>query len=278
MISTVILTFNEEVNLPRCLDSLKWCDDVLVVDSFSTDSTLQIAAEYGAREMQRHFIDFADQRNFALEHGDLKYDWVLHLDADEVLPPELAQEMSERTASTKKDAFRVSSKLIFRGKFLRHAGLFPWYQVRLGRREKLRFIQVGHGQRETLGSEVIGTLANSLLHFPFEKGLYDWVEKHNRYSSAEARTNIATPLDCATWQAALGTGRDERRRALKRIFSRLPCRPVIRFLYMFLIKGGILDGAEGLLYCRLLAWYEFLISAKMYELKKSNRLPMGSEA
>lgn len=267
MISTVILTLNEEVNLARCLDALAWCDDVLVLDSFSTDRTSAIAKERGARILQRKFDDFASQRNFALDAGELKHDWVFHLDADEVTPPELAQEMLERTASAVKDAFRVSSKLFFHGKFLRHAGLFPWYQVRLGRRDKLRFVQVGHGQREVLAPEMIGTLTNSLLHFPFEKGLYDWVEKHNRYSSAEARANMQTSLDADTWRAVLSAGTDERRRALKRIFAHLPFRPMIRFLYMFLAKGGILDGAEGFLYCRLLAWYEFLIVAKTYEMK-----------
>jgi glycosyltransferase involved in cell wall biosynthesis len=267
VISTVILTFNEEVNLPRSLEALSWCDDVLIVDSFSTDSTLQIAAKHNVRVVQRPFVDFSDQRNFASEHGNLKHDWIFHLDADEVVTPELAQEILATTATTKKEAFRVSSKLIFNGKFLRHAGLFPWYQVRLGRRAKLRFIQVGHGQRETLKPELIGTLSNSLLHFPFQKGLYDWVEKHNRYSSAEARANVETPVDPGTWRATLRAGTDERRRALKRIFSRLPCRPLLRFFYMFLIRGGILDGPEGLTYCRLLTWYEFLITAKMYEMK-----------
>ena len=183
MISVIILTHNEETNIARCLDSVSWSDDILVVDSFSDDRTVEIAKRHGARVIQRAFEDFSSQRNFASEQGNLKHEWVLHLDADEVVTPELRAELP-RAMFGDKDAYRVSSKLIFCGKFLRHAGLFPWYQVRFGRKQALRFKQVGHGQRETLEPGRIGTLKSSLLHFNFSKGLCDWIEKHNRYSTA----------------------------------------------------------------------------------------------
>jgi len=268
MISVVILTLNEELNLPRCLDAISWCDDVLIVDSFSSDATLRIAAERGVRVVQRAFDSFARQRNFALDHCELKHEWIFHLDADEVMTPALSAEILGCIGATDKDAYRVSSKLMFKGKFLRHAGLFPWYQVRLGRRDKLRFTQVGHGQREQLPANKIGTLKNSLLHFPFEKGLQDWIEKHNRYSTAEARQNV---YGCANEDFRLldllSTETDRRRRAAKKIFSRLPCRTTIRFIYMYLFRGGILDGKAGFTYCRLLAWYEWLIVLKEREVK-----------
>ena len=272
MISVVILTLNEELNLPRCLDAISWCDDVLIVDSFSSDATLRIAAERGVRVVQRAFDSFARQRNFALDHCELKHEWIFHLDADEVMTPALSAEILGCIGATDKDAYRVSSKLMFKGKFLRHAGLFPWYQVRLGRRDKLRFTQVGHGQREQLPANKIGTLKNSLLHFPFEKGLQDWIEKHNRYSTAEARQNV---YGCANEDFRLldllSTETDRRRRAAKRIFSRLPCRTTIRFIYMYLFRGGILDGKAGFTYCRLLAWYEWLIVLKEREVKARAR-------
>src|SRR5947199_3942142 len=186
MISVVILTLNEELNLPRCLQAISWCDDVLIVDSFSSDATLRIAAEHGIRVVQRAFDNFAAQRNFAVEHCELKHEWIFHLDADEVMTPDLSAEILRCIGSTNKDAYRVSSKLMFQGKFLCDAALFLSYQVRLGRRGKLLFRQVGHGQREQMSSNAIGTLKNSLLHFPFEKGLEDWIEKHNRYAAAEA--------------------------------------------------------------------------------------------
>src|SRR6516164_3929960 len=272
MISVVILTLNEELNLPRCLEAISLCDDVLLVDSFSSDATLKIAAEHGARVVQRAFDNFAGQRNFAVEHCELKYEWVFHLDADEVMTPELLAEILGCITETDKDAYRVSSKLMFDGKFLRHAGLFPWYQVRLGRREKLRFTQVGHGQREQLPSDKIGTLKNSLLHFPFEKGLDDWIEKHNRYSTAEARQNVYGYVDDDVPKLDLfSIATDRRRRAAKNIFRRLPCRATIRFIYMYLFRGGILDGKAGFTYCRLLAWYERLIVLKEREIRAHAR-------
>jgi glycosyltransferase involved in cell wall biosynthesis len=272
MISVVILTLNEELNLPRCLEAISWCDDVLIVDSFSSDATLRIAAEHGVRVVQRAFDNFAGQRNFAVENCDLKYEWVFHLDADEVMTPELSAEILRCIVATEKDAYRVSSKLMFKGKFLRHAGLFPWYQVRLGRREKLRFTQVGHGQREQLPANKIGTLKNSLLHFPFEKGLEDWIEKHNRYSTAEARHNVyGYADDDAPILDLLSIATDRRRRATKKIFRRLPCRATIRFIYMYVFRGGILDGKAGFRYCRLLAWYEWLIVLKEREIRARAR-------
>ena len=268
MISVVILTFNEEVNLPRCLEAISWCDDVLIVDSFSSDATLTIAAEHEVRVVQRTFDNFAAQRNFAVEHCELKYEWVFHLDADEVMTPDLSAEILRCIGTTEKDAYRVSSKLMFQGKFLRHAGLFPWYQVRLGRRSKLRFRQVGHGQREQLSSHAIGTLKNSLLHFPFEKGLDDWIEKHNRYAAAEAWQNVHGYVnDSVSTLDLFSIATDRRRRAAKKIFRRLPFRAPLRFIYMYLFRGGILDGKAGFKYCRLLAWYESLIVLKERELR-----------
>ena len=271
MISVVILTHNEETNIERCLDAVSWSDDVLVVDSFSDDRTVEIAKRYGARVIQRAFKDFSSQRNFASEQGDLRHEWVLHLDADEIVTPELKAELSGAVFGDK-DAYRVSSKLIFCGKFLRHAGLFPWYQVRFGRKQALRFKQVGHGQRETLEPSRIGTLESSLLHFNFSKGLSDWIERHNRYSSAEAYQNVyGYADDGVSILDLLSFATDRRRRAAKKIFRRLPCRATIRFIYMYLFRGGILDGRAGLTYCRLLARYEWLIVLKEREIRAHAR-------
>jgi glycosyltransferase involved in cell wall biosynthesis len=271
MISVIILTHNEEANIGRCLDSVSWSDDILVVDSFSEDRTVEISKGCGARVIQRAFDDFSSQRNFASEQGNLKYEWVLHLDADEIVTPELRAEL-QGAAFGDKDAYRVSSKLIFCGKFLRHAGLFPWYQVRFGRKQALRFKQVGHGQRETLEPSRIGTLKSSLLHFNFSKGLADWIERHNRYSTAEAQQNVyGYTDDDVPILDLLSAETDRRRRAAKKIFRRLPCRAIVRFVYMYLFRGGILDGKIGFTYCRLLAWYEWLIVLKEREIKAHAR-------
>ena len=160
VISVLILTHNEERNIPRCLESVKWSDDVLVLDSYSTDHTVEIAKAAGARVIQRTFDDFAGQRNFGLRHGCLRHEWVLHLDADEVVTPGLSDELHRVVQSGGKDAYRLASRLMFRGTWLRHAGMYPTYQVRFGRRDRLSFVQVGHGQRETTPLERIGTLTS----------------------------------------------------------------------------------------------------------------------
>src|SRR2546429_5763243 len=117
MISVVILTLNEELNLPRCLEAISWCDDVLIVDSFSSDATLKIAAEYGVRVVQRAFDSFAAQRNFAVEHCELRYEWIFHLDADEVMTPDLSAAILPCICLTAKHAYPLSSKHLFYGKF-----------------------------------------------------------------------------------------------------------------------------------------------------------------
>jgi glycosyltransferase involved in cell wall biosynthesis len=270
MISVLILTHNEELNLARCLTSVRWADDVLVVDSFSTDRTLEIARKAGARVIQHPFTNFAEQRNFGLAQGNLRHEWVLHLDADEVVTDLFKEELIKVATQTDKDAFRVASKMMFQGRWLKHAGMYPSYQVRFGRKDKLAFVQVGHGQRETLPPERLGTLDEPLTHYSFGKGLADWVQRHNRYSTDEARGLLATKQEQVDWRGIFSIADPtRRRRALKRLFLRLPGRPWLRFLYMYFFRGGFLDGMAGYHYCRLLAFYELLIVLKEKELRQS---------
>jgi glycosyltransferase involved in cell wall biosynthesis len=267
-ISVLILTRNEESNLSRCLDSVEWSDDVLVLDSFSDDHTVEIARSRGIRVLQNHFVNFAEQRNFGLALGSLKHDWVLHLDADEVVTPELQRELITTATRSEKDAYRVASKVMFQGRWLKYSGLYPWYQVRFGKRDKLRFVQVGHGQRENSELDHVGTLRESLLHFSFSKGIQDWIERHNRYSTAEATHFLENMGNQAIdWPGIFAVGDEScRRRALKILFSHLPCRPILRFLYMYFFRMGFLDGRAGFTYCRLLAIYEYFTVLKTREL------------
>ncbi len=270
MLSILILTYNEEQNLPACLESVRWSDDIMVLDSFSTDRTLDIAKAARANVLQNRFVNFADQRNFGLEQGRLKNQWVLHLDADEVVTPELKQELLEITKNGERPAYRLASKMMFEGKWLRFASLYPAYQVRVGRRDRLRFKMVGHGQRETLPPQDIGTIRNPLMHFSFAKGYEDWLTRHNRYSSAEARTALSNSHDGSSGalRGVLCSSGTERRRALKRLTLHLPCRPLLRFCYMYFLHLGFLDGAAGFRYCRLLWIYEYLTVLKIRELRQ----------
>ena len=266
-VSVLVLTYNEEDNLPRCLDSVAWADDVLVVDSFSTDRTVEIAQAHGARVLQRAFDTFAGQRNFGIDEGELHHDWVLHLDADEVVPDALRDELLDVVRTGGKPAYRVASRMMFQGKWLRHAGMYPAYQVRFGRRDRLRFTQVGHGQREDLPPEDVGTLEHDLEHYSFSKGLHEWFAKHNRYSSDEAAEALRQSGDAVDWAALAAPDRTRRRRALKALAARMPMRPSLRFVYMYVLRRGFLDGRAGLSYCRLLSTYEAMTVAKERELR-----------
>ena len=273
-VSVLVLTFNEEDNLPRCLRSVAWADDVLVLDSYSTDRTVEIAQAHGARVLQRPFDTFAGQRNYGVDEGGLRHDWVLHLDADEVVPDDLRDELvsiAARPGSAEAVAYRVASKMMFQGRWLKHAGMYPAYQVRYGLRDRLRFVQVGHGQREAVPPEEIGTLEGALEHYSFSKGLHEWFSKHNRYSTDEAAEALRQARGDLDWSGLASSDRTRRRRALKSLASRMPLRPALRFAYMYLIRRGALDGRAGLAYCRLLATYEAMTVAKERELRLRER-------
>jgi glycosyltransferase involved in cell wall biosynthesis len=269
MISVLILTFNEERNIADCLDSVAWSDDVLVLDSFSTDDTCELANRKGARVLQNRFVTFADQRNFGLVHGQFKHEWVLHLDADERVTAELRDEMRQAVQGGVLEAYQMPSRMMFQGRWLKHSGLYPWYQVRLGKRTRLSFVQAGHGQREQLPADKIGTLKSPLLHYSFSKGIHDWIEKHNRYSTDEAVHFLQNGASRAVdWPGLLSfSDRQRRRRALKHLSFHLPFRPTLRFLYMYFLKLGFLDGRPGLTYCQLLSTYEYMITLKIRELR-----------
>jgi glycosyltransferase involved in cell wall biosynthesis len=261
--SVLILTFNEAANLPACLAALEWCDDIVVVDSYSNDDTVEIARSRGARVLQRKFSNFADQRNFGLETITFRHEWVLHLDADEVVTRRMYEEIALLAEDVPFDAFRIAGKLIFDGRWLRFASMYPVYQVRLIRRA-LRFVQVGHGQRESSGWR-IGVLAEGYEHYGFSKGIQDWIERHRRYAAAEAE--LAVQAVRPHLSSLLSRDRVERRRASKLLSYRLPFRPLMRFLYVYVLRFGFLDGRPGWRYARLLAFYESLIDRNVHDLR-----------
>lgn len=265
--SILILTLNEEINLAECLESVSWCDDVVVLDAHSRDNTVEIARRFGARVVQRPFDDFASQRNYALESVPFKHHWVFHLDADERFTRTLLNECTAAVKQDRHSGYFVPSKTMLMGRWLRWAATYPVYQVRLLKVAELRFVQHGHGQQEGTAPRGIGRLEEPYLHFSFSKGFQDWFAKHNRYSTDEAE---AAALNArATWSGlrkCLSTDTVQRRRALKQLSWCLPCRPAWRFLYMYLFRGGFLDGEPGYIYCRLVAMYEAMTILKVKEI------------
>ena len=269
MFSVLILTLNEERNLPRCLDSLPGCDDVVVLDSGSTDRTVEIARHAGARVFFRAFDDFAGQRNHAQREIPFRHHWVFHLDADEAMTPALADECRRAAARDDVDGFFVAPKMIFRGRWIPHCTDFPAPQARFVRAPEFAFIQVGHGQREA-PSMRLDRLASNYLHHLDDNGDAAWLAKHRRYAEEEAAAHLALG-GRQRWRDFLTGDRLLRRRALKQFSYRLPARPALRFFYQYVLRGGFLDGEPGYRYCRLLARYEGFAVEALRRLRAARR-------
>ena len=265
MFSAVILTLNEERALPGCLASLRGCDDVVVLDSGSTDATAALAEAAGARVFTRPFDTFAGQRNHAQRSIGFRHPWVFHLDADERMTPELAEECARAARRDDLDGFRAAPKMIFEGRWIPHCTDYPAYQARFVRAPQFAFIQVGHGQREAPGMR-LENLREGYLHDISIYGRDAWLAKHRGYARAEAEA-LRQGSDGVSLGRLFCADALVRRRALKRLSFALPLRPAFRFAYQYGLRGGFLDGAQGLSYCLLLARYEAFISQEIHKLK-----------
>lgn len=237
----------------------------MVLDSGSTDRTCEIARSAGARVVVNRFKDFAQQRNFAHKTITFKHPWLLHLDADEAMTSSLHQECESVGNPSHVDGFWIAPKMIFEGKWLPYCTDYPAWQARFVHTHRFRFIEVGHGQREAPEMRMDRLNAN-YQHDLTAKGIDDWIEKHRHYAKAEARNWKSRPP--FNWQDVFTKDALQRRRALKAFSYQLPARPVARFVYQYLLRGGFRDGAAGLKYCRLLALYEKFAADEIRSLKR----------
>ncbi len=275
MISILVLTLNEEQNLPACLETVAWSDDIHVLDSYSSDKTIEIAEKAGAKVWFRKFDSFSQHQNWALENIPFKHPWVFYFDADERVTPELAASMRAAVQSPGDNvAFRVQRRDFFLKTWLKHVQLTAYYD-RLFRPEKMRYERLGHCISKPDGN--IGTVAGFLDHYPFSKGIAEWIGKHNFYSTQEAQQIVANrsaqndakrSVFALLSDAFSSKNRHEQRRILKEIYYRLPGRPMVKFLYMYIAKLGFLDGSAGFTYSMLLAFYEYWIVLKVKELEE----------
>ncbi|MEA3213383.1 MAG: hypothetical protein QOE70_6440 [Chthoniobacter sp.] len=273
-VSILIPARNEAANLPRCLRSVAWADQVFVVDSQSTDGTPDLAAKWGAEVVQFEFNGtWPKKKNWALENLPFRHEWVFILDADEVLPPEAEAEIRaivERETGAAA-GFWINRRFRFMGKWLRHAYYPNWnlrlFKHRLGRYEKLTEADTQSGDNEVHEHVVVtgatGHLRCEMDHYAFPS-VEVFVEKHNRYSNWEARVARDRFLGNGLRLQMDAVGL---RRRLKRLSHRLPFRPLLRFLYVYLWQRGFLDGVEGYYFARLHGYYEFLCLAKTAELQ-----------
>jgi glycosyltransferase involved in cell wall biosynthesis len=269
-ISVIILTYNSEATLGKTLTAAsKISDDLHVVDSYSTDSTQTICSKFGAKFVQRAFKNYAEQRNWAIDNLPFKYDWELHLDADEQLSEELIAEILDLKSngmSAKFSGYHVARLIRFLGREIRHGGMFPIWHMRLfsrgsGRCEDREYDQhfIVNGQTAHLYGPMIDDICIPLS---------EWINRHNRWSDGEMRDLLRKDPVMFTIQAKLFGSPIERKRFYKSLYNRLPflMRAYILFLYRYCFRLGFLDGQEGAIFFGLQTfWYRFLVDAKLFE-------------
>lgn len=272
-ISILILTLDEEINIAQCIDSVGWSDDVVILDSFSSDNTAVIAEQKGARVFQREFDNYASQRNFGIGDIDYKHEWLLMVDADEIVTESLAEEIRQVLLNGDTDItlYRMRRKDYFLGKWIRRSSGYPtWF----GRLMKIGRVSVEREINEEYVTDgEVGLLDNHLHHYPFNKGFSWWVARHNRYSTMEAQNMFDKRAlsESIRWSDLVSFDPTLRRKAIKQIVYRMPGRPLLMFLALYFVRGGVLEGRAGFTFCMLKAFYEFLISCKYRELEIRSR-------
>jgi glycosyltransferase involved in cell wall biosynthesis len=276
-VSVIILTFNEEANIRFCLESVQGLsDEIFIVDSFSTDQTLEIAREYTDKIFQNPWVHWAHQRNWALAHLPISNDWVLFLDADERLTDGLKQEIANTLAGNCQllEGYYIKRKFYFMGRWLKHGGYQADYILRLIKRNQAR--SIGSGAREYVTVQgKLGRLKNPMIHED-KKDLALWIDKHNKLALLEAEECVRFESKQVLSNKSAYYAKGNIEHSLKiwlreNVWVRMPLfiRPSFYFFYRYIYQLGILDGKEGLIYCFLHGfWYPFLVDAKYLELKK----------
>jgi glycosyltransferase involved in cell wall biosynthesis len=274
--SILILTLDEEVNIADCLETLSFSDDIVVLDSFSSDRTLEIARQFpNVRVVQRKFDTWSRHSNWALDNIEFKHPWVYYSDADERVPDDLREEILTKVNAPNQPhgAFRLRFKNMFMGRWLRRGGLYPVWVIRLFRPDAIRYEdRTVNPHPNVKGS--LGDLASHFIHYSFNKGLLPWFHKHNKYSDGEAGEAVKVIAGTTVWDKIPQLRSKEKgvaRRAFKDLSFFLRFRGFIRFLYMYFVKGALLDGRAGFHYACMISMYEYWIELKMVEQRKAWR-------
>jgi len=284
-ISVIVPVRNEARNLPRCLESLRCMGEVYVIDSFSSDATGQIAQSFGAKVVQFNYRGgWPKKRQWALDKLQFGYDWILLLDADEALTPELLFEIQHAIQDPRFDGYFIQLRMHFLGRALRH-GDASFYKLSLFRRGKGHFeCRLANQDASMADMEVhehivvdgpVSKLSNFVSHHNVES-LSHYISKHNQYSNWESQVLESRESASALSPALFGT-QAQRRRWLKLKLLRLPGSPFLLFLYRYILRLGFLDGIPGLIYCGMQAIQLFHTKAKMYELRLGSKPPASAQ-
>lgn len=268
-VSAVILCLNEIGNIKRCVDSLRWCREIVIVDSGSCDGTQKYAKSLGARVVENRPIGrflISEQRNWALNNIVFGAEWVLFVDADEVIGPECRLEIQNRVIGDSViDAYELAPRYWFMGRWLKKTQGFPCWHPRLLKKTIVRF---EGGVWESFCSDTrIGKIQEPYEHYAFSKGVDDWLARHIRYADWEAERIV-----CFLRSNKLEDLKTKRFIRLRAFAAHLwPARPLLRFLQKYLVQGGITEGWQGLLFCMMMAMYELITVVKVVELlRKEN--------
>ena len=278
-VSVVIPALNEEKNIQACIESVRWAQEIFVVDSGSKDNTCEIAEELGACVVQFQYRPGGPRKkNWSLDHLPFENDWVLLLDADERITPELEEEIRSlfTNGHPPRNGYYLNRMHLFLGTFLKHGGNYPSWNLRLLERDSGRYESLGTEELQSAGDVEVhehillngeaGYLQAPMLHEDF-KSLHEFIDRHNRYSTWDAgmrEVMLANGQVDSIKPRFFGTP-VERKRFLRRIWLRLPGKPLLRFIYMYILQLGFLDGRAGLIYSLYKMVQEFHISTKMYE-------------
>jgi glycosyltransferase involved in cell wall biosynthesis len=267
----LIPTLDEELNLPDCLSSVAWADEVFVVDSFSHDRTVEIARARRAEVVQHAFEGYSRQKNWALDTLPFRNEWVLIVDADERITPDLRCEIERLVGGdADSDGYYLNRRFIFLGTWVRHAGWYPSWNLRLFRHRLGRYDNREVHEHLVLNGRA-GYLQADLLHAD-QRGLEAFVARHNRYSTLEATARWkaeSNAPDRARLPVSLLASPVHRKRFLReRIWPSLPAKPLVLFVYMYLVRRGFLDGRAGLALCVFHAFQEFMVGLKLAELRR----------
>jgi glycosyltransferase involved in cell wall biosynthesis len=276
-VSIIILTYNEEENIEHTLESLKdWIGEIIIVDSYSTDETLEICKKYTDKIYQHPFENQAKQFNWALGKIPTAYDWVMRLDSDEMVTKELAMEIPEVLPTLPDDVTGIYMKrrVYFMGRWMKHGDYYPMWFLRIFRKSKGRYEEITE-EHIVLSEGRTIRLKNGFIDYN-RKGLTFWVDKHNNWSIGEMLDTMAAmgeaKLPEGTVKPCLFGTQEQRKRWLKKnIYARAPLflRAFLYFFYRYIIRLGFLDGKEGLIFHFMQGfWYRFLIDAKIYEARK----------
>jgi len=268
--TVMLMTLNEEMNLEAAMQSFPPGTNFVVYDSFSNDQTPEIAERLGARIVQRSFDNWSSHQNWGARNIDFDCPWVYYCDADERMTPDLWRDICAAVARPEGHvAFEMRRKDVFLGKWIRHSSFYPTWFVRLYQPDRIRWERLVNPVPIVDGS--VGRIDGHILHFPFSKGIGYWFSRHIQYADFEAQ-QIASERQRSTKRLrSQRLSRSERRRALKRLFQKMPARPLIKFLFLYFVHRGFLDGRAGFNYAVMQAIYEYMIGLRTLEIRRSAR-------